>query len=358
MDTAPDFARIKDEARAAINAAGIAVAALPAEQRKAALTELKNCIFKHFAHYLYADKGISPYNYEEEQAELFDAVSTSYYAVCKQLSQRLPSIVDKFDATVAKGETPFFTYWYSCMFFALQDEKVEQARDRAHHGMTQVFRDEEEALLRRILRFLEEEGLTEPEAEDLQHFIRQEHARQPQRTLAQVTADTLKVWRANREVYAADLNEATQQELPSNSVVSEPFLQVLRFLNELYRSFSDNQRRVVPHKFTSDYIHETAREQKQILSALPLRAGGCPADISDKAFVEQHLEDLSLEDRRDYYADGRFRCMVREPFDFTLTHRRLRPDYELEAHLGIPKGTAGRIAKGVYQLVAEKFPRK
>lgn len=323
---------------------------------------LKACIYKHFAEYLYADKGISPCDYDEEKADLYDAVSNAYYTVCKHLPRRLPTIVDKFDSSAAVGDTPFFTYWHSCMYFAFRDEKMESARERAHHGITAIFSEDEEALLRRLLRFLEEEGLTELEAGDLQQFIQAEHARYPERSLSKIAADTIKVWRANREAFAASLDVYLDEDvdapvLRDSAIVSRPFLRVLAFLNELYRSFSDNQRRVVPHKFTSDYIHETAHEQKERLAKLPPREGGCPADISDKAFVERYLDALSLPDRRDYYADGRFRCMVREPFDFTIEQRRLRPDYELEAHLGIPKGTAGRIAKSVYDLLAKRFPQ-
>lgn len=354
------YSAIIHTAKLAIHNAGLAAVAAkdtPAFEPK--MQDLENAVKKHFADLLFAEAGLRPYSSAPSQARKRESISQQYVAILTACHRRLPRIVQDFDPEKAGGEYGFFTFLYSCLYFDIKGEFAEQKQEIHHSGITAIYDSEaEEQLLRRMLRFMEREEIPEYDMQNIRAFLEKEAEKQPHKDRAALLAQIIKVWRANQRTYATDLNEAlsVQGEMSSDD---RELIRILIVLNHLYRSFNDNQKRVFPTKFTGDYIKEVAKAamtaRRTYLEGQVHKTENLQNEMSLTQFVREYIDWMTLPEKREYYANGDYLCMIPEPFDYTIENKQLRTDKDVGQLFGITAATVGNISKQVYQKVREKM---
>lgn len=120
----------------------------------------------------------------------------------------------------------------------------------------------------------------------------------------------------------------------SFDVKDDSFEEFLYTLNDLYKKFPENVQAVYPTGFTGLFIQSKCEEVQERFKL-----------SSKDTVVASYFDEMHLPDYRDFYADGRFICMVRLIFDISIDKRIVMLGKDIAAYLGISTGQYSKLMK-------------
>ncbi len=315
-----------------------------------------DCVKNELIYYLFPSydavlNNVKPLSRAER--EKYDVALEQYSAVISD-AKLLENVIYKYDAEKA-GQYGFSGYFLRILSNSNKKTLAEYNNSEIRSGITKVFSEQDVDLLKKIDRLIDGDTLKYADSQTFE-LVAKAIGTTPKKVIELISAKENSYCtyfavdensESGFETYDAQMSKAYEKsQIENREKMQEDadFINLLLALNELYhKSFTERDRFVFPPAFTGNYIDERASEVERKMS-LPNRA----------VLIEEHFDELQLPLHCSMYADGRYVCMLKAIFDYSIDKRTVLKGKQIAEMIGVSPSVISKTVGKVYEKLKEK----